>query len=338
VATPAQDALTDERSRVPAAARARGVVAEFLVALAVYELYNLVQARLSGGTAHALRDGSRVWHLERVLHLDPEPVLNRLFDHVTPLGVAACYWYASFHFLVTVGVLVFVFRSRPDAYGRARAVLAGMTVSALVVFWLVPTAPPRMLGGTHLVDISMHYRQWGWWGDDSLPGHASKLANQYAAMPSLHVAWALWCGVTVTRVVRHRGVRALAMCYPAVTVLVVLGTANHYLADAVAGAALWFVTDRIVGSVPPAASLARGGLRLGCRVDAGELDDRRTQYEQQGDEQRAPARATTHVLVVDRDPDDDADDRVERRRRRQARRKRTGLERDLVDQQADRTQ
>lgn len=308
------------------------VIRELVLACAIYELYNLIQAKLSGSAAEALRNSRHIWHLERYLHLDPEPALSRLFERVPAIGVPACYWYVSLHFLATVGVLVYVYRWRPDAYRRARAVLAVMTLAALVVFWRFPAAPPHMLDSRVFVDVEAHYRNWGWWGDGALPRHAAALENPFAAMPSLHVAWALWCGVTMARLTSRRGLRALAMAYPAITVLVVLGTANHYLADAVAAVLLWLVTDRIVARFQR--SSASGFVRrfFVGRIHPRELDDRGAQDDKQHDEGRPGTGSESKVLVVDHVADDDAGDRVDRRRGRQARRQGARLEGHLAEQ------
>jgi hypothetical protein len=102
---------------------------------------------------------------------------------------------------------------------------------------VLPTAPPRLLNGSYGFTGTMaQYSSYGWWGTDaSAPRGLGCLTNQYAAMPSLHVGWALWCGLILLRFGRHWPVRALGAIYPVVTVLVVLGTANHYLMDAAAG-------------------------------------------------------------------------------------------------------
>jgi hypothetical protein len=88
-------------------------------------------------------------------------------------------------------------------------------------------------------------------------------------MPSLHMAWAVWCGVTVYRLSAHRSVRVAAIAYPALTAFVVIGTANHYLFDVLAGIALWWLADRAV------ATLAAGGRRAQSRTEdaAGSAPD-----------------------------------------------------------------
>ena len=324
--------IAAQPTRPPVNRRLLAVIRELVLASAIYELYNLIQAKLSGSTSEALRNGNHIWRLERYLHLDPEPALSRFFERVPPIGVTACYWYVSLHFIATVGVLVFVFRWRPDAYRQARAVLAVMTLAALVVFWRFPAAPPHMINSRVFLGVESHYRRWGWWDDGALPRHAAALENPFAAMPSLHVAWALWCGVTMARLTQRRGLRILALAYPAITVLVVLGTSNHYLADAVAALLLWFVTDRIVGRVLRASGGWNARRLFVRRVDPRELDDRGAQHEKQQDEHQPGPGAKTKVLVVDDVADDDAGDRVDGRGGRQARRQWPGLKRNLAEQ------
>lgn len=220
---------------------------ELLLAVLLYEIYNAVQALLTGSTARAQQDGRDVLGWERWLHLDPELALNHVFGHVTALAVPACYFYASLHFIVTPAVLIWTYLARPRGYRQARSVLFVMTLSGLVGFWLFPTAPPRLLQGAGFSDTLAHFSSWGWWSSDALPSAAKDLANQYAAMPSLHVAWAVWCAATVCAMSRRPVVRAVAVAYPVLTGIVVLATGNHYLLDVLAGAALWLVARGVVG-------------------------------------------------------------------------------------------
>ena len=76
-----------------------------------------------------------------------------------------------------------------------------------------------------------------------MPQGAAALANQFAAMPSLHVAWSVWCSATVVGQVRHPVVRVPAVAYPLLTAVVVLATANPFVMDVAAGAGLWALAD-----------------------------------------------------------------------------------------------
>lgn len=309
---------------------------EILLAVGIYELYNIIQARLTGHAGEALHNGAAIMRWEHRLHLDPEPALNRLFTSEPVIGLPASYWYASLHFMVTAGVLLFVYHTRSDRYPHARAVLALMTLAALLVFWRFPTAPPRMLLDQGFHDTGSLYSKWGWWGDDALPRHASRFENQFAAMPSLHVAWATWSAVTLMRATRKHLVRILAGVYAVGTVVVVLGTANHYLADAVAGLLLWLAAEVVVAAVRRASG--SGSLRGRLFRSAGEITGRDAQRQQQTGQQHDVLDPSWQLLVVGDDADGDAEHGVDRRRRRQARRERPRLERDLVQQQTEAAQ
>lgn len=215
-----------------------------MIAAGCYAGYDAVRGLITARTGRADADGRSLLHWEQAVHLDPERWLNGVFDALPVLAVPACYVYATLHFLITPAVLIWVYASRPAAYRPARTVLAVTTLTALVGFWRYPTAPPRLLPGGGFGDTLALFGRWGWWGaDTSVPGPVAALANQYAAMPSLHVAWACWCAATVYRLTAGRTARVLAVGYPLLTTAVVLGTANHYLLDVVAGAAMWALTD-----------------------------------------------------------------------------------------------
>jgi hypothetical protein len=213
---------------------------ELVLVAAFYGVYDAVRGFIGGGTAQAQRDGRDLLRWEQTLHLDPEHWLNDHLQHLAVLAVPACFFYATLHFIVTPAVLVWTYRHRAASYHQARTVLAVITAAALIGFWLFPTAPPRLLDGAGFHDTLAHFSAWGWWGSDgSVPRGATAIANQYAAMPSLHLAWAAWCGATVFTLTRRRWMKAVAIAYPVLTALVVLGTANHYLLDVLAGVGLW---------------------------------------------------------------------------------------------------
>ncbi|MFI6467994.1 phosphatase PAP2 family protein [Streptomyces sp. NPDC050538] len=203
----------------------------------VYTVYSRVRLLVRGEVGNAVGHGADILHDEQLLHLDPERWFNQLFAHHAFLGVPADFAYASLHYLVTPAVLVWLWRRRPTHYRIARTWLMISTLIGLVGFTTLPTAPPRLLtGGYGFIDTMAQYSSYGWWGADaSAPRGLGHLTNQYAAMPSLHVGWSLWCGLMLFRLGRHWSVRVLGATYPVVTVLVVLGTANHYLMDAAVG-------------------------------------------------------------------------------------------------------
>ena len=140
------------------------------------------------------------------------------------------YYYVVAHVLVTGGVLCALFIWRQDIYLRFRNTLFVISGISFVVYWLYPVAPPRLLSG--YIDSVAIYD----------PFHVGTVevsnANIYAAMPSLHVAWAVWVALALGAMLRVWWQRALVTLHPLVTVFVVLATGNHFLADVVAGTAL----------------------------------------------------------------------------------------------------
>lgn len=205
----------------------------------LYGFYEVVRGLHHGPPAVALQNGWDILHWERGLDLDPESVLTHALVHVTALAVPAAYFYSTMHYIITPVVMVWIFRCRRGQYRMARTSLVIGTSIGLVLFWLVPTAPPRLLANAHVPDALFDLRHWGWWGGDgSVPRGLGGLTNQLAAMPSLHVGWALWSGFLIARYARRRWVRVLGALYPVMTMFVVLATGNHYLLDVVAGAAV----------------------------------------------------------------------------------------------------
>ncbi|MFE6037575.1 phosphatase PAP2 family protein [Streptomyces sp. NPDC056452] len=257
----------------------------------VYGLYSAGRLLVRGDVSTAVDHGLAILDLEKALHLNAEHPLNRLLTANPALGIPADFAYASLHYLVTPAVLIWMFRRRSAAYRAARTWLMTSTLLGLIGFTLMPTCPPRLLDARYgFVDTMAQYSAHGWWGAGaSAPRGLSGMTNQYAAMPSLHVGWALWCGVLLWRHGRHPLIRAAGIAYPLITVLVVMGTANHYFLDAVAGAAVMAAGALLTRPVIRVADRVKNRLRAafapvpvpvtakkstivsaGCKTSAGE--------------------------------------------------------------------
>ena len=206
----------------------------------VYACYSAGRLLVRGDVSDAVDHGLAILRAEKALFLNAEHPLNRLFTNEPWIGIPADFWYASLHYLVTPAILIWLFRSRAVRYRAARTWLMTSTFIGLIGFTLLPTCPPRLLDESHgFVDTMAQYSSYGWWGGEaSAPRGLGGMTNQYAAMPSLHVGWALWCGVILWRYGGSRLTKVLGVVYPLVTTIVVMGTANHYFLDAVAGAAV----------------------------------------------------------------------------------------------------
>jgi len=180
----------------------------------------------------AIGNARGVLHLEQSLHLDPELTLDRWLAGHHTLGLILSDYYDNAHFVVTLGLLGWLWWKRADLYRPLRNSLVLVNVLGIFVFWRFPLAPPRMLPGFTDVVASTH--AFGSWHTGSLASDA----NQFAAMPSLHMAWAAWCTLGIWRVTKRRWIRGLAVLYPCLTAVAVLSTGNHFLLDILGGLAV----------------------------------------------------------------------------------------------------
>ncbi|MEO5678662.1 MAG: phosphatase PAP2 family protein [Acidimicrobiales bacterium] len=264
---------TARRSSGPEAgpdARTRWWTQGLLIAV-VWWAYDAVNNLAPLRGAAALAHGAAILRLETILHLDAERGLNRWLGSHLLVGRWMSSYYNTAHFAVTIAVLGWVWVRHHGDYRPLRNGLLGINLIGFLVYWAFPVAPPRMLAG--FTDIAEVAHTFG----VSTTTLASQ-ANEYAAMPSLHVAWALWCALAVWVVSRDRRYRVVAAGHVALTTVVVLATANHYLLDVVAGvlttaaacsvvplATLWQPTR-----VAPASSPSGAGAEV---VDEDEVDE-----------------------------------------------------------------
>jgi hypothetical protein len=190
---------------------------------------NLAPLRWQAAYAHA----RSLLHVERVFHLDPEAALNHWLAGHHALAVWVSNYYDNAHFVVTLGVVGWLWWRHPGHYRPLRTSLVLINVIGLIVFWRDPTAPPRLLDPRRYVDVVASTHAFGSWHSGTL----ATAANQLAAMPSLHMAWAVWSSLAVWRVFRGRSAAVLVWTYPLVTAVAVMATGNHFLLDIVAGVA-----------------------------------------------------------------------------------------------------
>ncbi len=199
---------------------------------------NLAPLRLS----IALGNARGMLHVEQVLHIDPELTLDRWLSAHRTLALILSDYYDNAHFIVTLGLLGFLWWRRSDLYRPLRNTLVLVNVIGFIVFWRFPVAPPRMLDG--FTDVVAASHAFGSWHTGALASDA----NQLAAMPSLHMAWAGWCTIAIWRISKRRPLRALAVLYPCVTALAVLATGNHFVLDIFGGLLALAISTLLVGS------------------------------------------------------------------------------------------
>jgi hypothetical protein len=235
---------------------------EILLIAVSYWLYSMVRNAVPEQKDAALRHADQVWNFERSLNLAVEHGVNHAANSVPWLIIGMNYYYATLHFIVTLSVLVWLFRKHPGRYASTRLVLFVTTGIALVGYYCFPLAPPRLMDGGFIDTVKVHHT-WG----SMASGDLAHVSNQYAAMPSMHIGWSLWCGITIAMLARPLWAKVLGLLYPVVTLLVIVSTANHFWLDAFGGAlclsvgfaASWAVYGGFAYRLPSRVPVPAGG-------------------------------------------------------------------------------
>jgi len=181
-----------------------------------------------------------LWNVERWFHLPSEATMQGIALHAQWFVEFANRYYVTAHFPVTIGVIVWLYIRHPMHYRRARALLIGASVPALFIQVGIPVAPPRMLAHHGILDTMALY------GPTAYPASRTGISNQFAALPSLHVAWAVLLAAVAWRM-RHPVASLILTVHAVMTMIVVLITGNHYWVDGMLGialvAAVWLILD-----------------------------------------------------------------------------------------------
>ena len=200
----------------------------------VYNAYQVVRGLTDASTALALANAERVVELERSLGTFFEPGFqDALLERASWLVDLANFMYLNSHFVITTGFLVWLYLFRNEHFPFVRNMFMVAMVLALVGYALYPTAPPRLLPGEGFVDTIATLT--GVAQDD---GTVGLLVNRYAAVPSMHIAFALMIAVPGMTLCRRAAARAAWSAYPLVVLFVIVATGNHFWFDAAAGAAV----------------------------------------------------------------------------------------------------
>ncbi len=208
------------------------VVRQLLLFLGAYVLYEVVRGLFGSGSGYKpFGDADRIINMERALHVFIEPAVQSWTQKTHWLMDLADWTYLNAHLAVTIGALTFIYLRRNDSFYFVRNMFMIAMLVALVGYAVFPTAPPRL------------YPEWGF--TDSVQqftgihvenGAGSAFLNAYAAVPSMHVCFALMTGVPMSRFVKRRVCKVLWLIYPLFIVFVVIATGNHYLTDVFLGA------------------------------------------------------------------------------------------------------
>ena len=213
------------------------LLVEMGVLIGLFAAYNLIRASWGDDPAAAMARARDIARWEGGAFPSVELRLNEWIVGLPVLAVVTCYFYALMHYAMTPAVLLLSRRRGGRQYWRGYWALVLASAIALVGYALLPTAPPRLMPELGTIDVMAHFSDYGWWGSAaSAPRGLGDATNQYAALPSLHFGWSLWCAVQLWGFGGARW-RAVAIAYPTLQVFAVLTTANHFVVDVLAGGA-----------------------------------------------------------------------------------------------------
>jgi hypothetical protein len=223
-------------------------VREIVVIVATFFGYEQVRHLTRNDTDSAFANARRVVDVEQTLHVFDEHRLQDLALRLDGLIQFLNHYYVFVHFPASFAFVGWVVLRHRDLYPRFRNWFISVTLIALVIHVLYPLAPPRMLDQHGFVDTLQTYGPSIYAKDTN-----ASVANQFAAMPSLHFGWALLIALMFIRIKRTRW-SWVALAHPAITLLAIVATANHYLADAAVAGVLVIGVDLVLAL---AASKAR---------------------------------------------------------------------------------
>ncbi len=194
-------------------------------------IYELIRGLAEGNRGIAFANGQSIIDFEQMTHTLLEPNLQSIFLPTQWVIDVANFLYMNSHFVLTTSFLVWLYLWRNDSFYFVRNMFMVAMALAIVGYTLYPAAPPRLFPQYGYIDTIAQFAE---------VNHDSALVkifvNPYAAVPSMHCAFALLVGVSAFRLSRHTWTKAFWACYPPLVFWVVMVTGNHFWFDVVAGA------------------------------------------------------------------------------------------------------
>ena len=242
-----QEAMADNLNRPERRPR---LWLEIVLSGAIYAIYTAIRNQFGSDLGEnakqaAIDNAELVIDIERSMHLFGEHGIQQVFIDWDWFIIFWNFFYGFMHFAATIGAMVYLFVRYPVRYLTWRSILTATTVLALIGFATFPLMPPRLLNECEspygACDLNYEFVDTlvdpgGFWSFDS--GAMQEISNQYAAMPSLHIAWAMWVAFALYPVLRRRWTRVAVASYPVVTLFAIIVTGNHYWIDAIGGAVI----------------------------------------------------------------------------------------------------
>jgi hypothetical protein len=215
---------------------------QVLLFLAAYLAYDLARWVFAGDPATAVRHAHWILGIERTMGVAIEASVQRALDSGVPIWLLSNVYLAA-QFVVPPAAFMWLYRHSPATYRRLRDTVLATWLIAIPVFALFPVAPPRLAEAGIADTVSDQVGV-------ALMGRSTIFYNPLAAVPSLHVGFAVAIGVALFIALRSRWAKSLALLWGPTVALAVLATGNHYLFDIAAGlvvTAVGFGAARLIG-------------------------------------------------------------------------------------------
>jgi hypothetical protein len=193
-------------------------------------IYYLIRGFVADEFAEARAHALAIVQVERALHIFREPQLQHLLAGSLP---QIQFWDAVYfwgHAPVIVAVGLWLYLQHREHYSLIRNSFLLSALAGLLVYWLYPVAPPRLLPGFGFVDTMQRYSSMSYQAQSLKP-----FVNEFAAVPSLHFGWSLLIGIGIIRAAQHPIGRACGALLPILMLIAIIATANHFVFDAAAG-------------------------------------------------------------------------------------------------------
>lgn len=229
------------------------VLRQMLLCAGAYLAYALVRSLVEGRATAAFQHAREMIHLERTLHFFVEPSIQAWAMGSHFVIDASSWLYLNAQTSITIAALGYLYMRHNGAFYFVRNMFAVALLIALIAYAIFPTAPPRFLPEWGFIDVVSDFTGVRNSHDSAT---MSALFNPYAAIPSMHVAFALMIGWPLASLSRHRLARILWRLYPLLIAFVIVATANHFIVDALLGAltaALSAVVARRLAALGPMA-------------------------------------------------------------------------------------
>ena len=209
------------------------LVLQFGLFFAVYQGYQIVRGMSEAKGALALANAERIIDVERSLGLFFEPAFQSAALQLSWLVDGANWMYVNSHFIITTSFLAWLYLFRNEHFYFVRNMFMVAMLLALTGYLLYPTAPPRLVPGEGFVDTIATFA-----GVSTDSNAVSLLVNKYAAVPSMHIGFAIMIAVPAVMLVKARVLKVAWAMYPLLVFSVIVVTGNHFWLDAAAGAAV----------------------------------------------------------------------------------------------------